>query len=259
MNLNELMQMYDFSGQTAVVTGGTGLLGGHMAAALAGCGANVAILARKPDLTDDLKRALDGGPGRYLVTAADVLDGNALIEAQRAVEAAFGPADILINAAGGNLPGAITSAQLSFFDLPREALDGVFDLNMAGTVLPCQVFGRAMAERGRGTILNVSSMNAYRPLTRNVAYSAAKAAVTNFTQWLAVYMAREYNPGIRVNAIAPGFFLTNQNRSLLTDEASGELTSRGRAILEHTPMGRSGSPRTWPGRPCGCSRRPPHS
>jgi len=148
----------------------------------------------------------------------------------------------LINAAGGNSPKATTSANLSFFDLPEDALRFVFDLNIVGTILPCQVFGQKMAERGAGVILNISSMNAFRPLTRIPAYSAAKAGVSNFTQWLAVHMAQEYSPDIRVNAIAPGFFLTAQNRFLLIDEQTGELTPRGRTIVEHTPMGRFGDP-----------------
>jgi len=131
---------------------------------------------------------------------------------------------------------------VSFFDLPADAVRGVFDLNFMGTLLPSQVFGKLMAEQGEGVILNVSSMNAFRPLTRIPAYSAAKAAVSNFTQWLAVHVAQEYSPNIRVNALAPGFFLTEQNRFLLTDEASGELTPRGRTIIEHTPMARFGDP-----------------
>src|SRR5438874_2584063 len=154
----------------------------------------------------------------------------------------FGPIDILINAAGGNSPQATTSAERSFFDLDLQGVDSVFGLNFMGTFLSCQVFGRGMAERGQGCIVNVTSMSALRPLTRIPAYSAAKAAVANFTQWLAVYMAQEYSPRIRVNALAPGFFLTEQNRYLLTDRQSGDLTPRGQAILNHTPMGRLGTP-----------------
>src|SRR5438874_5335924 len=153
----------------------------------------------------------------------------------------FGPIDILINAAGGNSPQATTSAERSFFDLDLQGVDSVFGLNFMGTFLSCQVFGRGMAERGQGCIVNVASMNALRPLTRIPAYSAAKAAVANFTQWLAVYMAQEYSPRIRVNAMAPGFFLTEQNRYLLID-ADGKLTPRGQAIISHTPEGRLGAP-----------------
>jgi NAD(P)-dependent dehydrogenase (short-subunit alcohol dehydrogenase family) len=155
----------------------------------------------------------------------------------------LGKLDCLINAAGGNKPAATTSAELKFFDLPADALRWVFELNVMGTILPSQAFGKVMAEQGYGTILNISSMNAFRPLTRIPAYSAAKAAVSNFTQWLAVHMAQEYSPKIRVNAIAPGFFLTDQNRFLLTDKETGEWTARGKTILAHTPMARMGESR----------------
>jgi NAD(P)-dependent dehydrogenase (short-subunit alcohol dehydrogenase family) len=171
-----------------------------------------------------------------------VLKQDTLIEAEKAISAEFGGVDILVNAAGGNKPQATTTADLSFFDLPEEALRFVFDLNILGTFLPGQIFGRAMAERGEGVILNFSSTNALRPLTRIPAYSAAKAGVSNFTRWLAVYMAQEYSPHIRVNAIAPGFFLTEQNRFLLTDPDTGNLTERGCTIIAHTPMGRFGLP-----------------
>jgi NAD(P)-dependent dehydrogenase (short-subunit alcohol dehydrogenase family) len=242
MNLEQLTHWYDFTGKTAVITGGTGVLGGEMACALVGCGANVAVLDRNPELPDELKKPMDAGPGKYMVAFGDVLQPDTLQEAAGAIRAAFGPVDMLINAAGGNHPKATTGPDLSFFDLPRDALQFVFDLNIIGTILPSQVFGRGMAARGQGAILNVSSMNAFTPLTRIAAYSAAKAGVSNFTQWLAVHMAQEYNPAIRVNAIAPGFFLTRQNRFLLADEQTRELTSRGQAIITHTPMGRFGGP-----------------
>ena len=242
MNLTELTHLYDFSGKTAVITGGTGVLGGEMACALVGCGANVAVLDRNPNLPDELKLPMDAGPGKYMVVYADVLDRALLEGAVTTVRGAFGEADILINAAGGNHPQACTDSERTFFDLPRDALEFVLDLNLVGTILACQVFGRQMAGRGAGSILNVSSMNAFTPLTRIPAYSAAKAGVSNFTQWLAVYMAQEYGPGIRVNAVAPGFFLTKQNRFLLTDELTGELTARGIQILAHTPLARLGKP-----------------
>ncbi len=242
MNLETITQWYDFTGRTVVVTGGAGILGGEMVCMLVGCGANVAILDRDPALADRLMDRLGCGPGCSVVVYGDVLDPDVLLQAEETVRAEFGPVDTLINAAGGNNPRATTSADLSFFDIPQDALRFVFDLNVVGTILPSQVFGRGMAERGEGVILNVSSMNAFRPLTRIPAYSAAKAAVSNFTQWLAVHLAQEYSPNIRVNAIAPGFFLTEQNRFLLTDEESGELTARGRTIIEHTPMGRFGDP-----------------
>src|SRR5574341_723406 len=242
MNLQELARLYDFSGKTAVITGGTGVLGGEMACALVGCGASVAVLDRNPNLPEEVRKPMDAGPGQYMVVCGDVLKPETLCEADTAIQAAFGPVSMLINAAGGNHPEATTGQDRAFYDLPRDALEFVFDLNVLGTILPCQAFGRSMAERGDGVILNVSSMNALTPLTRIPAYSAAKAAVSNFTQWLAVHMAQEYSPNIRVNAIAPGFFLTRQNRFLLTDEASGALTSRGQRIIDHTPMRRFGTP-----------------
>lgn len=242
MNLQELTQWYDFTGRTVVITGGTGVLGGEMACALVGCGANVAVLDRNPNLPDEFKTPMDAGPGKYVVAYGDVLDRDALETAAATIHDAFGPVDMLINAAGGNHPKATTGAHMSFFDLPKEALGFVFDLNIVGTILPSQVFGRTMAERKQGVILNISSMNAFTPLTRIPAYSAAKAGVSNFTQWLAVHMAQKYSTNIRVNAIAPGFFLTAQNRFLLTDEESGELTARGQQIIDHTPMGRFGDP-----------------
>jgi NAD(P)-dependent dehydrogenase (short-subunit alcohol dehydrogenase family) len=244
MNLEELSKMYDFTGRTVIITGGAGILGGEIACALVGCRANVAIMDRKPALADRLIQRLDAGPGRALIVYADVLDRDSLLKAEEAIcdEFGFGCVDTLINAAGGNNPHATTSADLAFFDLPEDALRFVFDLNIVGTILPSQVFGRTMADRGDGVILNISSMNAFRPLTRIPAYSAAKAGVSNLTQWLAVHMAQEYSPNIRVNAIAPGFFLTDQNRFLLTDPETGEFTDRGRTIIDHTPMGRFGCP-----------------
>jgi NAD(P)-dependent dehydrogenase (short-subunit alcohol dehydrogenase family) len=148
----------------------------------------------------------------------------------------------LINAAGGNHPGATTGPERSFFDIPEAALRHVVDLNLVGSILPSQVFGRMMADEGEGVIINISSMSAYRPLTRTIAYSASKAAVTNFTQWLAVHMAQEYSPKIRVNALAPGFFHTSQNHFLLFDQKTGALTPRGKTIIDHTPMKRFGNP-----------------
>jgi NAD(P)-dependent dehydrogenase (short-subunit alcohol dehydrogenase family) len=242
MNLQELTMMYNFKGRTVVITGGAGVLGGEMAYALAGCGANVVILDRDTVLGEKLIRRFEPtATGRAIVVYGDVLKRETLDQARDVIVKKFGQVDALINAAGGNKPAATTSADLSFFDLPEEALRFVFDLNLLGTILPSQIFGALMAQRGDGTILNISSMNAFRPLTRIPAYSAAKAGVSNFTQWLAVHMAQTYSPRIRVNAIAPGFFLTEQNRFLLTDEQTGALTPRGEAIIAHTPMQRFGN------------------
>jgi NAD(P)-dependent dehydrogenase (short-subunit alcohol dehydrogenase family) len=243
MNLEELRSLYDLSDCTAVVTGGAGVLGSEIACALLGCHANVVILDRDLELA---QKAIERFPhvvkGRAVRVYGDVLNVETLQQADETIKAEFGPVNILINGAGGNHPGATTSVEQPFFDLPIDALRRVSDLNLLGTILPSQVFGRSMAERGEGVILNISSMNAIRPLTKIPAYSAAKAAVTNFTQWLAVHMAQNYSPRIRVNAIAPGFFLTEQNRFLLTDKETGALTARAQSILTHTPMGRFGTP-----------------
>jgi NAD(P)-dependent dehydrogenase (short-subunit alcohol dehydrogenase family) len=242
MNLEEITQWYNFRNQTVVITGGAGVLGGEMACALVGCGANVVVLDRNPNLPEEFRKPMDAGPGKYMVVYGDVLERNTLEAAAAEILAAFDTIDMLINAAGGNHPKATTSKDNPFFDLPGEALHHVFDLNIMGTIFPSQVFGRIMAEKGAGVILNVSSMSAFTPLTRIAGYSAAKAAVSNFTQWLAVHMAQEYSPHLRVNAIAPGFFLTKQNRFLLTEKSTGELTNRGKQIIDHTPMGRFGTP-----------------
>jgi NAD(P)-dependent dehydrogenase (short-subunit alcohol dehydrogenase family) len=232
----------DFTGQTIAITGGTGVLGGEMACALAATGANVAMLDKNVTRGQALLERMGPHAGRAAVIETDVLDPASVARALDALVERYGQVDILVNGAGGNHPKATTNADTRFFDLSPDALRWVFDLNLIGTIIPSQVFGRHMAQRGAGNILNISSMNAFRPLTRIAAYSAAKAGVSNFTQWLAVHLAQEYSPRIRVNAIAPGFFLTDQNRFLLTDEQTGELTARGRAIISHTPMGRFGQP-----------------
>ncbi len=238
----KVSELYDFTGRTALVTGGTGVLGGEMAAALVGLGADVVVMKHRRGISDELRARMDAGPGKYMAVQGDVLKRDLLEEARQTVEDRLGPVDILINAAGGNHPRATTSSEVSFFDLPDDGLGFVFDLNILGTILPCQVFGQSMAERGEGVILNVSSMAALRPLTRVAAYSAAKAGVSNFTRWLAVHIAQEYSPRIRVNAIAPGFFIGDQNRALLLNE-DGSLTPRGQTIIDHTPMGRFGNPK----------------
>ncbi len=244
MNLEEFQSLYDFTDRTILVTGGTGVLGSSIVQMLLECNANVIILSRNREravksVAEYIKEV--NSKGLALCVYGDVLNAETLQQANEIIKGEFGALDVLINAAGGNHPSATTSAELSFFDLPVDALRQVGDLNLLGTMLPCQAFGRSMAERGQGVILNISSMNAFRPLTRIPAYSAAKAAVTNFTQWLAVHMAQNYSPRIRVNAIAPGFFIGQQNRRLLLNE-DGSLTPRGQTILAHTPMNRFGNP-----------------
>jgi NAD(P)-dependent dehydrogenase (short-subunit alcohol dehydrogenase family) len=241
-DLAELTRMYDFTGKTVAITGGAGILGSEIASALAGCGAEVAILDVNLDAGKAAASRMSANGNHISVFQCDVLNRESVAKTAQDVVNCFGKLDCLVNGAGGNKPSATTSDELKFFDLPADALRWVFELNILGTILPCQIFGKVMASQGYGAILNISSMNAFRPLTRIPAYSAAKAAVSNFTQWLAVHMAQEYSPKIRVNAIAPGFFLTNQNRFLLTDRDTGGLTARGKAIMAHTPMARFGEP-----------------
>jgi NAD(P)-dependent dehydrogenase (short-subunit alcohol dehydrogenase family) len=232
---------FNVRGRSVVITGGSGHLGRVMASALAQAGAQVAILARHVETVQKVAETIQSEGGKALGVAADVLDRADLERSREQVTSAFGSVDILINAAGGNSPAATTSSDKSFFDLDMQAVNHVFGLNFTGTFQSCQVFGRQMADQGHGCIVNITSMSGLRPLTRVPAYSAAKAAVINFTEWLAVHMAQEYNPAIRVNALAPGFFLTDQNRYLMLD-ANGKLTPRGQTIINHTPMGRLGEP-----------------
>jgi NAD(P)-dependent dehydrogenase (short-subunit alcohol dehydrogenase family) len=222
----DLARWFGLDGQVAVVTGGTGALGSAMAAGLAAAGAHVAVLARRTPEVD-----------HALALTADVLRRDELIAARDRVVNRWGRLDILVNAAGGNVPGATLEPGASVFDLPEEAFREVVDLNLLGTLLPTQVFGAVMD--GEGSIVNVSSMAAPRAITRVVGYSAAKAAVENLTRWLAVELARTHGAGLRVNAIAPGFFIGEQNRRLLL-ESDGTLTERGRTIVERTPAGRFG-------------------
>jgi NAD(P)-dependent dehydrogenase (short-subunit alcohol dehydrogenase family) len=233
---------FDVKDKVIVITGGGGVLCSEMATTLAAAGAKIAALDLLQDHAQKVVDQIESKDGQAVAIHCDVLDKQSIAEAAQAVIEKYGRVDILINGAGGNKKDATTSDDLKFFDLPPDAVRFVFDLNFLGTLLPSQVFGRHMAERGSGVILNISSMNAFRPLTKIPAYSAAKAAVSNFTQWLAVHMCQNYSADIRVNAIAPGFFLTEQNRFLLTDEKTGELTPRGKTIIDHTPMGRFGSP-----------------
>lgn len=234
--------LFSVKDKRVVITGGAGVLCAAMARSLAEAGAWVCVVdydaARATTVCEEITRA----GGKAFAVESNVLD-KAKVEASlaSAIEH-MGHVDILVNGAGGNKKEATTGPDMSFFDIPADAIRWVFDLNLLGTVMPSQVFGRHMAERGQGNILNVSSMNAFTPLTKIAAYSAAKAAVSNFTQWLAVHMCQNYSTDIRVNALAPGFFLTQQNKFLLTEEATGDLTPRGQQIIDHTPMGRFGAP-----------------
>jgi NAD(P)-dependent dehydrogenase (short-subunit alcohol dehydrogenase family) len=224
-------ELFGLENQVAVVTGASGTLGSAIAQGLAAAGARVALLARRRDRLEELARSIGESA---LAVEADVLDAAQLDHARATVLDRWGRVDILVNAAGGNVPAATVGEQ-SFFELPAAALDEVVNLNFNGTVLPCQVFGATMT---KGSIVNISSLAAHRALTRVVGYGAAKAAVENLTRWLAVELAPQ---GVRVNAIAPGFFIGEQNRALLLDD-SGALTARGERIVAATPAGRFGEP-----------------
>ncbi|MBZ0303907.1 MAG: SDR family oxidoreductase [Anaerolineae bacterium] len=233
----------DLTGKVAVVTGGSGVLGTSFCQGLAQAGASVVVMGTTLEKAQKAVESITASGGTALALAANVLDKAALEAAYEAIIAEYGTVDILLNCAGGNKPEAMTAPDnsRSFFDLPEDALQWVFNLNFMGSLLPSQVFARPMAEKGEGVIINISSMSADRPLTRVVAYGAAKAAIDNFTQWMAVYMAKEYSPNIRVNAIAPGFFITTQNVRIVTNE-DGSFTPRGQLIVDNTPMGRFGKP-----------------
>jgi NAD(P)-dependent dehydrogenase (short-subunit alcohol dehydrogenase family) len=233
-------------GCVAVVTGGSGALGSAVASALASAGASVAVMARNADRLAETVDAIAAAGGTAQALPADVLDRPQLEQARETLLARYGRIDILVNAAGGNVPEATLGEGDRFFDLPTDAIRTVLELNLFGTMLPCQVLGAAMLPRDATditsrSIVNVSSLASQRALTRIVGYGAAKAAVENFTRWLAVDCARNYGDRLRVNAISPGFFVADQNRTLLLDDV-GELTARGRTIVEHTPAGRFGEP-----------------
>jgi NAD(P)-dependent dehydrogenase (short-subunit alcohol dehydrogenase family) len=234
--------LFDIRDQVAFLTGAGGVLIGGLAQALGRRGARVVVADRSPERAAAMVASIQQEGGEAMAVTADVLDADSMARALDAVRQRWGRVDMLVNGAGGNQAEATTGPNRTFFDLPPAALRQVMDLNLMGSVIPSQVVGRAMAERGEGVILNVSSMNAFRPLTRIVGYSAAKAAINNFTQWLAVHLAQTCSPRIRVNAMAPGFFLTEQNRFLLTKAEDGSLTERGQQILAHTPMARFGQP-----------------
>lgn len=242
MNKEYVQGLFGLQDKIAVVTGGGGILCGAMSKGLAKAGAKVMVLDLLEAAAQKVAEEIRKDGGQAFAFQADALDKKSLERVCEEVVKNFGRVDILINGAGGNKPQATTSPDLSFFDLPQDAFRWVFDLNFTCTLLASQVFGKVMAKQKDGIVLNVSSMNYFRPLTRVPAYSAAKAAVSNFTQWLAVHFSQNYSPKIRVNAIAPGFFLTEQNRFLLTEKETGSLTARGKSIIDHTPMNRFGDP-----------------
>ena len=233
---------FDLTGRVAVLTGAGGVLIADMARELGRRGVKVVATNRSLNKAEAVAEEIRQAGGEAIALALDVTDRAALEAVSAEVQRRYGRLDFLINGAGGNRKEATPAPGQPFFDIPVEALRGVIDLNLIGTVLPCQVFGRLMAAQQEGVIVNLSSMSAIRTITRVGGYGAAKAAVDNFTQWLAVHLAQTCSPRIRVNAIAPGFFLTEQNRFLLTREQDGGLTERGQQVISHTPMARFGSP-----------------
>jgi len=252
MEINTVMTDFgDLKGKVAVITGGSGVIGQTLVRGLCNAGVRVIILDVNPARGAVTANEMAKRPDCSVAAAvsASVTDRESLLKAREEIRSAFGQIDILINCAGGNKATATTAREFikaddkdlkgTFFDLDIAGFDDVFDLNFKGTVLPTMIFGEDMVKKGGGVILNISSMNAFRPLTKIPAYSAAKAAINNLTQWLAVHFAPA---GVRVNAIAPGFLLTNQNRFLLTDEKTGEMTPRGKKIINATPMGRYAEP-----------------
>lgn len=230
---------YRLDGKVCVITGATGVLGSVMAKGVAAAGARVAVLGRRAEVAEALAEEIRAAGGEACATPADVLDRAALERVRDELLRDWGSVDLLVNAAGGNQPGATLRPDQSVLELEEGAMRQVMDLNFFGTLLPTQVFLEPMVAGGRGAIVNVSSMAAAQAITRVAGYSAAKAAVENLTRWLATTLAKQHGPGLRVNAIAPGFFVAEQNRALLFD-ASGELTPRGRTIIDNTPMGRFG-------------------
>lgn len=240
--MSKVEDYFNVEGKVIAITGGAGVLCSEMARSLGEAGGKIAVLDLSEKAMAMLSNELTEKGVEHLAIKTNVLQKKDLVRAKDEILKTFGKIDILINGAGGNKPEATTSKDKSFFELPEDAVQWVFNLNFLGTFLASQVFGEYFAEKGYGEIINISSMNAFRPLTNIPAYSAAKAAVSNFTQWLAVHMNHNYSKKIRVNAIAPGFLLTNQNRFLLTNE-DGSLTQRGNQILDHTPMGRFGEPK----------------
>ncbi|MCM1070373.1 MAG: SDR family oxidoreductase [[Clostridium] fimetarium] len=236
--MNELFSVKD---KVVVITGGTGVLGSCIGEYLAAEGAKVALLGRRRDEGEHIVEKIREAGGEAVFMVADVLDRDAMASCRDAILKLFGKVDALLNAAGGNMPGATIPPDSDFLAVSTDDFQKVVNLNLTGTVIPSQVFLEPMASAGKGAIVNFSSMAAFRPLTRVLGYAAAKAGISNFTQFLATEAATKFSPGIRVNAIAPGFFLTNQNRSLLTNP-DGSLTSRGADVIRQTPFRRFGRP-----------------
>jgi len=236
-----MRNLFDIKGRVIVITGGTGVLGSCMVEYLAEQGAKVVVLARNKETGDKLVNSILAKGQEAMFLQSDVNDKAVLEQNCADIIAKYGRVDILINGAGGNMPGATIGPDKTIFDLDVDAFKKVVDLNLFGTVIPTMVFAKVMTEQKQGNIINISSESALRPLTRVVGYGAAKAAVTNFTKYLAIELATKYGEGLRVNAFAPGFFISEQNRTLLTNP-DGSLTARGNTIISHTPFKRFGEP-----------------
>jgi NAD(P)-dependent dehydrogenase (short-subunit alcohol dehydrogenase family) len=239
--MSYLNSLFSLENKVAVVTGGTGVLGSSMVKALAKAGAKVVIVGRRKEVADDLAKEVKKSGGEAIGVSADVLNAQQLNAAKKTILDQFGAINILVNGAGGNMPGATIPTDKTFLDLKIDDFQKVVELNLTGSVLPSQILAEPIMAAKSGCIINISSMAAYLPITRVVGYSVAKAAISNFTQWMAIEMAKKFGEGIRVNAIAPGFFLTEQNRTLLTT-SDGGLTDRGKSVIAHTPYGRFGQP-----------------
>lgn len=238
MNLESL---FSLEGKVAVVTGGTGVLGGAIARGLAAAGAKVAIVGRRADVADRVAGEIAAAGGAAIGLPADVLNKGELQSARRSLLDKWGRVDVLVNGAGGNIPGSTIVGDVTFFNMPESAVNQVMALNFNGSVLPTQTFGEVMMEQKSGSVINISSMASQRALTRVLGYSAAKSAIDIFTRWLAVDFAQKYGEGLRVNAIAPGFFIGDQNRGFLLND-DGTPSPRGKTIIDHTPMARFGEP-----------------
>ena len=236
-----MYELFNISGKVVVITGGTGILGASMVEYIAQHGAKVVVLARNKEKGDNLIRKVRDNGGDAIFLVSDVNDKKVLEQNRADILAHYKKIDVLINGAGGNMPGATIGPDKTIFDLNIDDFKTVVDLNLFGTVLPSMVFGACMTDQKEGSIINISSEASLRPLTRVVGYGVSKAAVNNFTKFLAIELATKFGEGLRVNAIAPGFFITEQNRALLT-QSDGSYTDRGKTIIAHTPFGRFGNP-----------------
>jgi NAD(P)-dependent dehydrogenase (short-subunit alcohol dehydrogenase family) len=238
---HKMDSIFNLKGKIALITGGAGVLGSNFANVLAKQGVIVGIVSQSIEKANKTVETIESNGGKAFAVQANVLNKEELEKAKDFIVEKYGRLDILINAAGGNMPGATIQPDQAVYDMKVDDLQKVVDLNIIGTILPTQVFSELFAKQKQGNIINISSASAQRPLTRVVGYSASKAAIDNFTQWMSVELASKYGEGIRVNAISPGFFIGEQNRALLLTP-EGKLTPRGEKIIEHTPMGRFGTP-----------------